>query len=244
MRSRLTYGLAALLAASLALHARLLFVRPSPPPAARPCPPCERAPAACPPATPTCERRLEECQQQGWSLVLRAIAHDRAPAKHAERGGSPEDSGPAAQAEALCDRAKASLRETWQRDRDKIADSLVVSLADTAEQERNVAREVESMREVAGLDERETVELTRAYRERRLARLADAQAALAREPRDIAAVMDAARGLFADEDALLMKVGGSRARDAWRAHQLDGRTVVLAIGAAMADQDWEESIRW
>jgi hypothetical protein len=57
-------------------------------------------------------------------------------------------------------------------------------------------------------------------------------------------MLDSARGLFADEDALLERVGGAAARDAWRAEQLDGRTVLMALVATMADRDWEESIHW
>ena len=100
------------------------------------------------------------------------------------------------------------------------------------------------MREVAGLDDREAGEVARAYRERRLAQVAEAQAALGKDPQDFPALLDSARRLLADEDAILERVGGSGARDAWRTDQLETRTVILALVASMADKDWDEDIRW
>jgi hypothetical protein len=40
------------------------------------------------------------------------------------------------------------------------------------------------------------------------------------------------------------RVGGSGARDAWRTEQMEGRTVIMALLASLADKDWDESIRW
>jgi len=247
MRSRTTAGLAVLLLASAALNARLLMKRPSPTPAAAPacapCAPVAQAPPARPEPTP-CERRLEECQGQGWALVARAIAADRAPRRGAPAASDAQASTPAAQSAALCSRAEASLRETWQRDREKTVANLIQSLGDREEQDRNVGREVVRMRDTVGLGDRETAALEAAYRERRLARVATARAALAREPRDLGALLEEARGLFADEDALLAKIGGAQARDTWRAEQVEGRTVFLAIAAALADRAWDDAIRW
>jgi hypothetical protein len=246
MRSWTTAGLAVLLLASLALNARLLTRRPAPPPAAAPCPACAPAAVAAPPRVDAtaCERRLEACEGQGWALVAGAIAADRAPRKGGPAPSDAQASTPAAQSAALCAKAEASLRETWQRDREKTVTNLIQSLGDREEQERNVGREVVRMRDVVGLGDRETAALEAAYRERRLARVATARAALMREPRDLGTLLEEARGLFADEDALLAKVGGAQARDTWRAEQVEGRTVFLAIAAALADREWDEGIRW
>jgi hypothetical protein len=246
MPSRTTAALVVLLLASLALNVRLLTRRAAPPPAVAPCPSCAPAVVAVTPrAEPAgCESRLDACQRQGWDLVVKSIAADRAPRQAGAAPSGALASAPAAQSAALCAKAEASLRETWQRDREKLAAGLVQSLGDREEQERNVAREVARMRDTVGLGDRETAALEAAYRERRLARVAAARAALMRDPRVLGALLEEARGLFADEDALLAKAGGPQARDTWRAEQVEGRTVLLAIAAAMADRDWEDAIRW
>jgi hypothetical protein len=174
--------------------------------------------------------------------VRQAIASDRKP----REAGQPRarDGGPPTQAEVLCERGKQTLRDTWRSERDKTADNLAKSFDDAAEQEKNAASEALKMRDVVGLDDRQAAEVARASREKRLARVAEARAALAREPRDFAALLATLRGLFADEDAILERVAGASAKEAWRAEQHDGRTILMALFAAMADRDWEESIRW
>jgi hypothetical protein len=238
---RSTYGLAALLFASLALNVALWTAR-------RPSSLDRAGPAAAAAsrrvdATP-CEQRLRGCEQRSWDIVQRVIAADRAPKPASPAEAMPISPDRAAQEAALCTKAKESLRETWLHDRDNFASNLKRSLADAEEQERDAAKEAAKMAEVARLDDRAAAEVARGYRAKRLARVAQARAALEREPQDFAGLLDEARGLFADEDALLEQAGGPAAREAWRAEQLEGRTVILALVAATADLDWDESIRW
>jgi hypothetical protein len=154
------------------------------------------------------------------------------------------DKGSPEQADLLCARAKTTPRETWRGDRDTTASHPARSLEDAAEQERDAADQAVEMQQAADLDARQAAEVARAYRERRLARVAEARAALEREPRDFEALLVVTQGLFADEDAILDRVAGAKAREAWRANQFEGRTMILALAAAMADRDWEESIRF
>jgi hypothetical protein len=243
MRSRATFALAVLLAVSVAFNVRSLVRRsPAPAPAARPS--ASAAAASARGEAGTCEHRLAECQRRGWEMVARSLAADRAPRPSDAPPADAPDGGPTTQAAALCARAEANLRETWQRDRELIAANLRRSLGDREEQERNLTRDLAAMREAAGLDDREAASLESAYRSRRGARITEASAALSREPQDLGAVLDAAHGLFSDEDELLSGIAGATAEEAWRAHELESRTTLLAVLATMADRDWDQSIRW
>jgi hypothetical protein len=172
------------------------------------------------------------------------MAAEATPKPEATAAPAAAPKEPVTQASALCAKAEQHLRESWQRDKDKISWGLSQYLANRDEQERSIARDVAKMKEVAGLDDREAAEVSRAYHDRRLAQVAEAQAALAKDPQDFGAMLDSARRLLADEDALLERVGGPGARDAWRADQMETRTVIMALVASLADKDWDESIRW
>jgi hypothetical protein len=239
MRYPVTYALSALLFASLALNVRLWTAPPKPKARAAPVPTAVAEDDG--PRDATCESRLQACQQRSWDIARRAIesGHASAPAPTAAPAVA---AGPAAQADALCGWAKKNARDTWQRDKDKILFGLGLSLADRDEQEREVLRDAGKMREVAGLDPHAAAEVEGAYRDKRLARIGEAQMALQRQ--DYGGLLDATHGLFSDEDAILTQVGGPAARDAWRADQTEARTVLLALMASLSDKDWEDSIRW
>jgi hypothetical protein len=145
--------------------------------------------------------------------------------------------------DVLCTVAESKLREGWRRDRDAIAQSLRHSLDDADEQEKNVRENATELADTLGLTGEERARLKAAYRARRLARIAEAQAALARVPPDYGALLAAAKGLFADEDDLARELGGEAGRDRVRAAALEGRTTFLAIFAALADVPYE-TLRW
>jgi hypothetical protein len=244
MRSPTTYGLVVLLLASLGLNARLWTTRGASPPVKGRTPATSASAPSSRAEPDTCERRLQACQMQSWQIAQRVIAADHPPRPAGTAAPTTGGSDHPAQASALCNRAKQSLKETWQRDRDAIAFGLAQSLVDKEEQERNVVANAAKMAEVAGLDKREAAAVETAYREKRLARVAQAQSALGKQPPDFNAMLDAARGLLADEDSILEKVSGSGASDAWRADQVEGRSTILALVATLADKDWDESISW
>ena len=243
MRSPTTYGLAALLLASLALNVRFWTTRGVPgtkPPRAAAS--AQETPVRDEPGA--CEKRLQTCEQRSWAIARRAMAAEAAPKPEATAAPTTAPKEPVTQASALCAKAEQHLRESWQRDKDKIVFGLSHYLADKDEQERSIARDVAKMKDVAGLDDRQAAEVARAYHERRLAQVAEAQAALAKDPQDFPALLDSARRLLADEDTMLERVGGPGAREAWRADQVETRTVIMALVASLADKDWDESIRW
>ena len=145
--------------------------------------------------------------------------------------------------EALCTIAQEKLREGWRRDRETLARDLRRSLADSDEQERNVVENGGKLAAMVEVPEPRRAALVEQYRGRRLRRVGEAAAALAREPADYAALADAVRGLFADEDELALAFGGEAGRERLRAAELEGRTTLLAIAAAMADAPFD-ALSW
>jgi hypothetical protein len=71
--------------------------------------------------------------------------------------------------------------------------------------------------------------------------MAAARAALSADPPDWSAVRAAARGLFADEDALADQFGGEPGRLAVRADGLDGRSTIMALIAALAGEACDDA---
>jgi len=193
-----------------------------------------------------CALRLAACERHSWDLVELAIAAAPTPSVHRDAGTAEHasDTAAAAQSAALCTAAERSLREQWERERPTMIANLTRSFGDSEEQERNVEHEIAAMSEVAGLRDADRAALAAAYRTARLARVDEARAALAHDPPDTASLLTIARGLFADEDAVLERIGGAAARDAWRTRQLEGRSVVLAIAATIGDHDWDGAIGW
>jgi hypothetical protein len=243
MPSRSTTVLATLLVGSLAFNLSLWRGRAAPAKAPRPS--ASAAPSAAPrPADDTCERRLASCQKQGWEIARRVFAGEPQAASPTPARVLRGETGPEAQSEALCDKAKLALRETWLRDRDALVIGLAHSMADPEDLERNITKESAEMREAAGLSEQEGRELERAYRGVRTARVTAAREAMNKQPPDLPGVLDAARGLFADQDALVQRIGGASSREALRQHGMESRTVILAILATVADKEWDESIQW
>jgi hypothetical protein len=238
----------ALLLGSLVLNAYLLATRSPAAKAPRPASSASAAVATAPPPEPgTCEKRLEACEAKAWAQLRKAIAADHPqppPVPAPPVGTERPKSGATEQEAALCAKAQGALRLMWRVDRDRIAADLTKSLGDPAEQARNIASESDRMKVVAGLDDREATAVASAYKEQRLARIAEARTALGRDPPDFTAMLDSARALYADEDAILARIAGQPAQEAWRGDQLEGRTVLMAIAAAMADKDWDQSIRW
>ncbi len=222
-------ALALALAGSLAANALLLLRRPAP--AAPPTPaPVERPPpCACPPAP----------SLSPFGALPRPA---REPAR--EPAAAPRAAvDDALEQDVLCAVAEEKLREGWRRDRDAITAGLRRSLADRDEQERNLRDNAAELADALALDGARRAELTARYRERRFARIAEARAALDRDPPDHAGLLAAAEGLFSDEDALATELGGPDGRERVRAAALEARTTLLAVAAALADVPFER-VRW
>lgn len=196
-----------------------------------------------------CEARLARllaAQRERLSQALRSLATwsaRQAPADADEAGNQAwrddED-----QEDALCHVAKRHLREHWAAQREALTASLRKSLADEREQAKNLAEETRHLARAAGLGEAEERSLTERYAPLRRARLAAVLEAIQEEPPAFDAALDEALGLFADEDRLILELGGQEALRRLRERQREGRTVVAAIAAALAGLPWDNAIRW
>ena len=148
------------------------------------------------------------------------------------------------QEDALCKVAMRHLRRHWLEQRESITASLRRSLANADEQARALAEETETLARAAGLGPAEQEMLGERYAPLRRARLAAVRGALAQDPPAYDAVLEEVIGLFADEDLLISELGGQGALGRLREERREGRTVIAAIAAALADLPWDGSIRW
>ncbi len=64
------------------------------------------------------------------------------------------------------------------------------------------------------------------------------------EPPDYRAVLDEVRALYADEDRLAKEMFGEQAVEKLRFAELEGRTTILALIAALADLPMEHALGW
>jgi len=144
----------------------------------------------------------------------------------------------------LCEIARRTARERWLDQREKITASLITSLKDLKEQERNVRTDAKKFASILGLSDNERIGLEKQYREIRLERMQRVLDAIQQEPPDYQIVFQQARGLFSDEDNLLENLFGPQARDRIRTAELEGRTAILAIIASFAGMSWEQVVGW
>jgi len=148
------------------------------------------------------------------------------------------------QQSVLCDLAKRKVRQRWKGKREKIAANLLEELKDPAKQRKDAEKEVAQFAATLGLSEGQKGELMRRYGAERAQRIQMARAALERKSGRYQALLKEVRLLFAGEDRLVKEIAGAAAREQLRAAQLEERTLILAILAAMADQPWEQAVSW
>lgn len=251
MTTRLSMALLALcLLTSLAFNGYLLArQRPEPLPApAAPAPPV----SARAQHSAACQTRLRRCQQEEVSQIFRVIQRAPRPAGQASEGqasGKPGRVAPAKvdldlQQSVLCDIARRHAKQRWFHKRHRAAGSLVRSLGDANMQQQNTARDVKAFGDVLGWSEAQRQDFTRQYSPLRQQRVAVARQALQRKPPNFKAVFVQLKGLFVDEDKLMRKLHGARAVSRLRAAQLEQRTLLAAIVAAMAGMPWDGQLTW
>jgi hypothetical protein len=139
------------------------------------------------------------------------------------------------QQDVLCTLAEQDLRRNINKDRDDVIAALRKSFAKADKQDADAREEGEKQAATIGLSGDAEERYLAAYREKRLARIASARSAIDGDPPDYQGLMNAAIGLYADEDALAQRFGGDAGRDRLRAAELEGRVSILAIVAAYAD---------
>lgn len=250
---RSSVALAVALAGSLA--GNVLLWKRAPAPAPAPPLPSAVAPAPAPPVAPSldaeaCAAELQKWRSASWSLVLQSLGHghgasvpaDPPPAGSAEP--PPEDGDTVDGARLLCERAQDALRDTWLRDKDLILGTVAYAFSDPDEQARNQRQVLDAMVESAHLNGAQARKLEGAYVARRNAVVSASLAALRATPPDTRALFEQMRGMYTAEDDLLADIGGPESRAAWRAHERENRTVLLAVFATLADAPWDSATRW
>lgn len=196
-----------------------------------------------------CDARLAQllaAERARLALALRWLAggeasQDPTPKSDSEDVAWQEDED---QQDALCKVAMRHLRKHWSDQKEPITASLRKSLANEDEQAKSLAEETRTLARVAGLGPAEQEMLGERYAPLRRARLAAVRGALAQDPPAYDAVLEEVIGLFADEDLLISELGGQGALGRLRQERREGRTVIAAIAAALADLPWDVSIRW
>jgi hypothetical protein len=207
------------------------------------------APTQAPASSAACETaraELQKCRAESWALFARAFEAERRspPPPQAKEAPPPTAATPDQQRRALCDVAEDDLRRQWQGKREEVTKGLRRDLRDAQKQRAEAADEGTKLASAMGLDPAAQRAFLDAYTPLRQARIAAAADAVDADPPDYAALFEAARGLYADEDALAARLYGEDARQRLRASEIRGRTTILAIAATFADLPWDDSIAW
>jgi hypothetical protein len=209
---------------------------------------------------PVCRAKLKRCQQEELDLLVGAIGRPTAaptasPASQPrpKEGSSPGSRAPGLvhaevdlelQQSVLCDVAKRKLRRLWHKKRDQIVKNVTHTLGDRAKQRRDTEQEARRFAQVLGLNDGQRLALQREYEGLRGKQLSALRNELMTDPPRLDAAFQHARGLFAGEDRLVERLFGGKARTQLRASQLEKRTVVLALIAALAGKPWDQTIGW
>lgn len=196
-----------------------------------------------------CEAELQECRTASYRAVAEAMERRAAEVlgdedePDAEGGGAPRASA-ALQQDALDQIAREHLRRHWEGLEDELYGVVMQDLQDPGKQRQDLERDVGQLTGVLALGDDRAGEFGDAYREVRQARIATARTAIEQDPPDWRGVRAAAKGLFADEDALAGRFGGDEGRERVRLSQLDKRTALLGVLSALAGDPWDDAITW
>jgi hypothetical protein len=250
-------ALAALLALSLGINAWLFLREPAPGAAAGSPTDASAQAATCQSALAQCEAKRPEAQRSPAAPAAAAPAglpfelpkslietSPKAPAATAGPKGVVSELTPELQQDMLSQVAREKLRDEWKRQEASILKGLRSSLPDAAKQHDDAQREGHKLATEAGLDAATADRFAAAYEAQRLQRMNALLQAITPDPPDWSTAIEQARGLFADEDALMAQLGGDDAKKRLRTAQAEGRTVILAIGASLADAPWEQTVHW
>jgi hypothetical protein len=211
--------------------------------------------ASCKDALAQCEARRAEPQRSAGQAAPAAAAlpfelpralTETAPKPAVAAGpkGVVSELTPELQQDMLSQVAREKLRDEWKRNEASILKGLRSTLPDPAKQHDDAQREGHKLATEAGLDPATADRFIAAYEAQRQQRMNALLQAITPDPPDWSAAIEQARGLFADEDALMAQLGGDDAKKRLRTAQAEGRTVILAIGASLADAPWEQTVHW
>lgn len=150
---------------------------------------------------------------------------------------------PELQDDALNFIAREQLREAWLQKREGIEDYFRRSLSPEARDDW-LARNTGRLSDVLELDDAGRAEAAERLKEKISPRFDVVWEALSKAPVDHAALLEQARAMFAEEDAIAFALGGQQARDTLRTASLERRTRTLALLATLAGQPWERAVGW
>jgi hypothetical protein len=210
---------------------------------------CSPTPTDTRSATEACRAELEACRER-----LRDAAHVRWDGSQVRtRTDESQMGAPSLVSDEVDDdlriavldeHARRQLRERWSGQRDEILTSLGRSLGDRQKQQEDALREADRFATILALDEADRETLRRGYTKARLARIEAIHELTLQRPVDFEAVMEEARALFRDEDTLVLRLFGPDGERKLRMAQLEGRTIILALIAALGDLSWDDGLAW
>lgn len=230
-------------AASLVVNAYLLVRLRAPPPAPPAATTLERA------GDPACDEELDMCRRttQGLAVGLWRSAWNDAPRPEPSAAPpSPLPSpGPAKTpptGDALCRLARDKLREQWLEQRESITSAVARDLPDEDKQRADARRDAQQASEKLGVSGRERRTFEEDYVNLRQARMADLASSAVATPPNWPRLLDGARSMFDEEDALVARDLDPDAASRYRESERDGRLTILSILATYADVDWDDAM--
>ena len=156
--------------------------------------------------------------------------------------GSDRDTPEDAHKDLLCSLARSNAEEYWRLKEIEITLGLRHSLADEETQERDVQAAVEKYAEQLGFSDKDRETFERRYRDERLSRMKNVQAAMEKDPPDFKAVVEQTRALFKVEDQLARDIGGDQAVRVLRDSEREPRAALLSVAASLAGIPWEDAM--
>jgi hypothetical protein len=212
-----------------------------------PAPPSTATPASPTPEDPGCEEQLDACHRTAEGL---AVGLWRSAWKDPPPGAAPPPPLPAApgranaplMSEALCRIARDKLREQWLEQRESIASAIARDLPDENKQRADAQRDAERASDALGLSARERRAFEQDYVDLRRARMVDLAASATATPANWPGLLDGARSMFDEEDALVARDLGADAASRYRESEREGRLTILSALATYADVDWDEAM--
>jgi len=214
-----------------------------------------RAPPAAPPLAPQesgLRSELDRCRSERLSGLERALRRTVLVAPSSPGADlslpapppAPARVTPELQHDALCVIALDHLHRQWEQSHDALFEVVRRDLLDPAKRAETLRRDLDQWAAAMQLTPTQRDQLTTRYQPLRDARLDAAAAAASVSPPDFGAILEAMRGLFSDEDAVVRSMFGGEAVEHLRAAELEKRTAVLAIVSALGNQAWGANLHW
>ncbi len=225
---RLLASTALLLVASLAGNTYLLLRSH---PAVAPQHASLNRPAAAP-GDLRCAAELEAWRRTTSGLALGIWETARTETADASAPASPSlPREPSDRRSSVCRIAREKMREQWAEQRDAVTASVVRELPDTEKQRTDAQRNAEHAAGTLGLQGRTRQACEEDLVDLRQKRMAELAVATQVTPVDWSRILEGAKSMFDDEDALVQRELGDDALQRYVDAERDGRITALSIAA-------------